>query len=123
MNPAKTYAVKLGCLLLMLIPSSAVYAHAVSFWGMRPLEWRNEQFSQVVPFAGDGQKVSVQGKECLSGGNLHFNIRDDYAFDIDEPVWLDLELYIETGASKLSVVYDRSDVAPITMMGGEPDAR
>jgi hypothetical protein len=51
----------------------------------------------------------VKGKDCIAGGTLSFNVRDDYAFDIDETVWLDLELYVQSSGGNLSVGYNRSD--------------
>lgn len=102
------------CLVLAAVPSGAVYAQGLRFGHL--LDWHNDQIEQVVAYGygGGGQKISVEGKECLAGGSLHFKVNDEFAFDIDETVWLDIEFYLGSADANVSVNYDRHGTAPIT---------
>jgi hypothetical protein len=52
----------------------------------------------------------MEGKECLAGMGLYFKVSHEYALDIDETVWLDADLYLESAEVKLSVGYDKNDL-------------
>lgn len=86
-----------------------VCAQDVGPWG-RALDWQNAQIDQVVTFGGAGQKVSIDGQDCLSAGTLYFKVNDAYAFDIDETVWLDADLYLEAADVKLNASHDSNDL-------------
>ncbi|MBI4166189.1 MAG: CehA/McbA family metallohydrolase [Acidobacteria bacterium] len=113
MNAPKEYAIKFICILLSAIPICTAHAHGVGPWG-RPLDWHTSQIDQVIAFKSRGQKVSVEGRDCITGGYLNFKVSDEYAFDIDETVWLDVEFNLGPADSKLSVTYDRNDTASPT---------
>lgn len=111
MTALKECAVKSICLSLVAIPICAVHAHGVGPWG-RPLDWHSDQIDQAITFlAGPlrGQKVSVEGKDCFTGNFIGFKVNDEYAFDIDETVWLDVQFYLGSAATDLRVRYDRNE--------------
>ena len=86
-------------LLLTLIQSGVIHAHGLGPWG-QALDWHNGQIDQVLSAWGRGQKLSIAGKECLAGGSLSFKVNDEYAFDIDETVWLNVEFYLCSSKSR-----------------------
>lgn len=50
-------------------------------------DWQTEQISSIKSyFAKDAKINDIDGKKCLTGSLLNIDIRDSYAFDIDEVV-------------------------------------
>src|SRR5688572_8157083 len=91
-------------------------AHPIGPLGNEPLAWQSEHVDQVV---GGGSslfthphEVQVLGRKCISGGQLHFGVRDDYAFDIDETVEVEIEFYLGNTPERVTLTYDRADSAP-----------
>lgn len=86
--------------------------------GPPPLGWSTEQIEDVIGYSGS--RVSVDGEDCLRGSSFGFKVRDPYAFDIEETVWLEAELQAHRDA-KLMLNYDgawgmnRSTVRPIDL--------
>lgn len=98
----------IGCLVLCvssLALGFLAHAHGVGPWG-RALDWHNDQIDQVIAFGGSGRKVQVAGRDCLVGTRLNFKVNDEFAFDIDETVWLDIAVELGASAVDLSVSYD-----------------
>ena len=50
---------------------------------------------------------TVNGKRCIAGSYLLFDIDDHFAFDIDETVELNLQ-FADNGATRFAVAYDRN---------------
>src|SRR5262249_4294058 len=98
-------------LVFVALLTSRVFAHGGGPWGIQPIEWKNDQISQVIGLGHSGRHVMVEGRDCVAGGMLGFNVRDEYAFDLDEPVWLDVEFALGATEQTVSVKHDRSDVA------------
>src|SRR5687768_5686219 len=90
------------CYMLSGIPA-VVQAHGLGLWGFHPIEWPHDQLSQVRTVGSPAQRVSVAGKDCIASNSLLFHVRDDFAFDIDETVWLDLELRAAPGEMTVNV--------------------
>lgn len=105
----------------ILAASALAYGHAIGPMGVEPLSWQSEEISQVVGGGRPGythpQDVQVEGRSCVSGNLLNFNVRDEYAFDIDESVQLELQFYVREIAEKVTLTYDRNDTAPILSSG------
>jgi len=91
--------------LLLTLWFSAVHAHGVGPWG-HVLDWHTDQIDQVIAATKAGEKISVDGKECVAGGILGFRVNDEYAFDIDETVWLDFDFYLDAAEAQLRLTYD-----------------
>jgi hypothetical protein len=94
----------------------ATYGHPIGPMGTETLAWHTEQISRVVGSLPQRHVrtsvIQVQGRNCVSGGFLHFDVRDEFAFDIDETVELQIEFYTGTHAQHAILSYDRSDSAP-----------
>jgi hypothetical protein len=110
MNAPKGYKPWFTCLLLAANATCVVQAHDVGPWG-RSLDWRSDQIDHVITLQDAGEVVSVNGKNCMSGGSLFFRVNDDYAFDIDETVWLDFEFYPGSANANVHVSYNSADTA------------
>jgi hypothetical protein len=65
------------------------------------------QISGIVTL-GDARHLILQGKECLVGSNFYFNVRDEFAFDIDEDVKLTLEFAPTDSGTNIEVVYEKN---------------
>jgi hypothetical protein len=100
-------------LVIAVAMTPVIHAHGGRAWGIQPIEWKNEQIDRVIALGHSGRKADIEGKECLSGSVLGFNVRDDHAFNLDETVWLDVDFYLASQEQTLGVTYDRSDMAPI----------
>lgn len=79
-------------------------AHEGTHWSPPSLDWSNEQIEAVIGFPS-GRVISIEGKECLAGTSLFFKVRDRYAFDIDETVWLSAQVRAP-GNAPITLSYD-----------------
>jgi len=104
-NYLKDMISKVACVLLSTAYCWAAHAHSTSPWGP-PLDWHDAQIEDVIGVAQSGAKITVDGRSCISGGMLYFKIKDDYAFDIDERVWIDFEFYLNPAKTDLRLAYD-----------------
>lgn len=96
-----------------IVAASAVgYGHAVGPLGGQSLGWSNEQISGVIaggtPRYYPSRTAIIEGKECLIGNMFNFNVRDEYAFDIDETVELEVEFYLPEFNTRVFVFYDKN---------------
>lgn len=94
--------------------SQLALGHPVGPLGAEPLDWNTEQISGVIAGGtlvhSPARVAIVQGRKCLMGNDLHFNVRDEYAFDIDESVDLDVEFYLRNPRVRVTVAYEKSGV-------------
>lgn len=100
----KTCAVTLAGLLLSGI-SALAHAHEERLWTQPPLDWSTDQIEAVIAYHS-GRTVAVNNTICLAGDRFYFKVRDRYAFDIDETVWLQLELRRGAVGEGVMVGYD-----------------
>lgn len=89
---------------------------------VRPLSWEEENVSAVyglkrselgVVLADDEPVVAetstISGRSCAVAGVLGIDVDDDFAFDVDEPVRLELTVATaETTSSPIRVAWDRN---------------
>jgi hypothetical protein len=104
-NMRKQQAFKRLIFTLIIISSSTVLAHDSRSLG-KTLEWRNEHIDKVVTWTDPGRRVSVQGRDCIAGRALNFDIDDNFAFDLDETVWIDVDFYSPEPDTELTVNYN-----------------
>jgi len=85
-------------------------------FGCQLLAWQNEQISRVIAgghaASTHPREIEIDGRKCVVGSKLHFDVRDEFAFDIDETVELHIDFYVGSSAERAVLTYDRSDVAP-----------
>jgi len=97
--------------------------------GAQRLDWSNGQISEVIaggsPVYFPGRITTIEGKKCLIGSMFHINVRDEYAFDIDETVELEVEFRLQTSRMKVGIFYDKNgatfDANAIDKMLYEPN--
>lgn len=107
-------------LLALLLPSNLL-AHTNILWGVHETHWTSSQVSRVIGIGGAGNRIRIAGKDCVSGGFLGFDVRDDYAFDLDETVLVDIDLYVKSASAKVTVSYDGNEsIANYWTNPGEP---
>lgn len=102
--------------------SGSVFAHVDRPWGLLPLEWKTEQIAHAFAFGGRGRDEMLDGKRCLTGGRLYFDVRDGYAFDIDEAVRVDIEFYTAFANTRLVIGHQRGDAESVELQLPTPEA-
>ncbi len=86
---------------------------------IEPVPWHKENFTKVIglgyPELGMEMDVAhaemrtIDGRECVVGNMISFDVDDDYAYDIDESVDLTLTYAPElTSAASFQVIWDRN---------------
>ena len=107
-------------LIGLLLSALPVRPHAVGTSGPALLDWHNEHIARVVSASyswnnlgvtainAAGAVITVDGKRCLRGFQFDLDVANEYAFDVDETVTLELEIN-GPGGDPLLVAYDRSD--------------
>ena len=92
---------------LVLAPS-LVHAHRDSAVGIHQVDWHTSQIARAFSAftSEEGKTKSIEGRRCLLGSAFYFDVLDDYAFDIDETVVLEVEFYLNSVASKIQLSYD-----------------
>lgn len=110
----------LAAVSLHLLCSTLAHGHVTGVrgrqLGQQLVDWRTDQITRVV---GGGshlsvtasQVVTLDGKQCLEGLGFYFDVDDRYAFDIDEPVQLEVEFYQRTSDSRADIAYERNGQA------------
>jgi hypothetical protein len=105
-----------GAHSLSILLGTAAYGHPIGPMGAEALAWQSEEIGQVVgggsPVGTHSRALQVEGKSCVSGSSLNFNVRDDFAFDIDETVEVEIEFYTSPNTQKVTLTYDRNDGPP-----------
>lgn len=86
---------------------------------IEPIPWHKEHFTTVIglgyPELGMEMDVAhtemrtIDGRDCVVGNMVSFDVDDDYAYDVDEPVTLALTYAPElTTAATFQVIWDRN---------------
>lgn len=103
--------------LLMSVFISMVSAHRNSAMGLHSLDWHTEKISSVISgfSTKEGKTEYIGNKHCMIGSAFYFDVLDDYAFDIDETVELEVEFDLRASGSKVELSYDAN--APINTTG------
>ncbi|MDD2762543.1 MAG: CehA/McbA family metallohydrolase [Opitutaceae bacterium] len=100
-------------LLLSAGPLTTAHAHPVGPSGLQELAWQNPQISRIFAAYWPGHDVVVNGHQCVTGRVLFFDVRDEFAHDIDEDVEVTLELArVGESGPELRVDYERNDEGP-----------
>ena len=96
---------------LFLVLQTNSYSHEVDARGSQTLGWQSEDVSRVVsftPYGAAGEVVTIEGKQCLHGFQFYFDVLDNRAFDLDEPVELAIEFDLATSTEKIRIDYDKN---------------
>src|SRR5688572_9050941 len=109
--------------LLLILAPSIVDAHeghhrGIPNMGDHPVDWHTDQIARTLTFSGDreiGRVVTLEGKQCLEGRTFSFDVDDRYAFDIDEPVQVEVEFYQGREAAVPEVTYEKNGEAETTV--------
>lgn len=93
-----------------------VLAHFIGLMAERPIAWQNAQIRQVLAGGHMSSDLSgaverIDGDECLVGNRFNFKVREEFAFDIDEDVVLELEFRSGGEPLLVDVLYDKGDAA------------
>jgi hypothetical protein len=112
-------------LLALIAYTPLLLAHGTDGIGAHPIDWRTEQIRSVfssAPYTSDKQHPgtdTVDGKTCMSGPFLNIDIDDNYAFDIDETLQLEVEFDLARSPSQILINYDKngslSTLPPVTL--------
>ena len=92
----------------LCLPPHAL-AHNFGVSGEFPLEWHTDQISRTIATGNmqhAGQVIEVDGKQCLTGSGFSFDVDDDYAFDINETVEVEVEFSLQEVISKIEVSHE-----------------
>ena len=115
---AAAYA--LGALLGAAAPMSPAFGHGTEARFVEFLDWKKEHFTRI--FASNRahleglpsnwaeatpQVITVEGRSCIVGQLIAFDVDDKYGFDLDEPVELSLT-YAAEYTTPFLIGYDKS---------------
>ena len=120
-SPARPVtAARLVASAVLLLTTVPAWPHAIGTSGPALLDWHNEHIARVVSASyswnnlgvtvinAAGGVVTVDGKRCLRGTQFDLDVADEYAFDLDETVTVELEVHQPSGGPLL-LAYDKSD--------------
>jgi hypothetical protein len=97
-------------LLAILLVCDAARAHGTGPQGMQPLDWHTEQIASVVSghmaLNVPGRVETIDGRSCMVGSHLHVDVLDPFAFDIDEPVRVEVEFALAADAATVALEHD-----------------
>jgi hypothetical protein len=108
----------------MLLAGSLAFAHEFSgAHGTVAVDWTAPNISRVISSGyGDSfgmeawvrmgfpEPLEVDGRQCIDGSYLLFDVDDDFAFDIDETVTIEF-LFDRTRSSGFWISYDRNVIS------------
>lgn len=110
MRPPIAFAI-----LMISIFTASATAHPGVSRGLHPLDWHTPQINSVMTGGFNGGEAGytseIGGKHCMTGNGFTIDVLDDYAYDIDEKVEVEVEFDLKTSHSQLELWYDES--API----------
>ena len=113
-----TQALKYLLTLCLVFLSTVANAHREFAQGIHPIDWHTDKIEHVVSGSGTtehgGKTEFVEGKHCITGNSLYFDVLDDYAFDIDETVELEVEFDLKATASTVQLAYDANAPKNVT---------
>lgn len=130
MKPLKL--ITLPALLTMAVYTPLLLAHGTDWTGAHPLDWRTEQIRSVfssAPYTSQEQHPytdRVDGKSCMTGPFLNIDIDDNYAFDIDETLRLEVEFDLTRSPSQILINYDKNgglSALPAVTLPTDSDSR
>ena len=101
---------------VLLFVSTVSHAHDFGLIGEVAVDWHTEQISRVVAsrindWSDVGGVVTREGKQCLEGSGFSFDVDEQYAFDLDETVELEVEFRLQETTSYIAVKYERNGEA------------
>lgn len=113
------------CVLFFVaaLVTSQVSAHKSVGRGTHPLDWHTNQVyaatSGGVNDGPAGTTTYIGDRHCMTGSALNIDILDDYAFDIDETVEIEIEFYLDGSNNKIELWYDAnaSKWPPFSILG------
>lgn len=93
--------------------NSMVYAHGIGPRGVKRLDWHTEQISQVnslipIHVHGNTRTEKIEGKTCMIAPALEIDVLNDYAYDIDESVELEILFDLENSGPSVVLQYDKN---------------
>ncbi len=114
-HPPRTHVYLTLLALLATIQAPLVQAHPADARYHAELDWRAEHIQRTLAVAwtlgmrgrGQGTVRDIDGRRCLEGPLLAFDVEDAFAFDIDGPVTVEVEVLAPQDAEIL-LAYDRS---------------
>lgn len=98
----------------ILVYAGEVYAHGSDGVGSHPLNWNTKQIAGVFsssPYSAknnDPRIEEISGRSCMTGPFLNIDVDNDYAFNIDETVHVEIEFDLDTTTSQLLFNYDKN---------------
>ena len=122
--PLRQFTLYLVLFTSPLVPSQYAGAHERHPMAMQQLDWRAENIRRVYTFAEDfhagaliltwrapGQVENRDGRRCLVGPYFIFDVDDDFAFNIDETVTVEL-LFDASRTDGFIISYDHASDSP-----------
>lgn len=110
-------ALAVGVCLLALPAVTPLLAHHVEACYIQPIPWHKEHFSRISALGYSllgldldvhSEMKTIEGKSCVVGNMVAFDVDDRYAFDIDEPVDLTLTYAPAFTTGPFEVVWDKN---------------
>ncbi len=108
-------------ILLIILPALPGHAHRLVARGVHPLDWHSRQIAGVmsggfINGGPSGHTEQIEGHHCMVGNSFNIDVLDDYAFDIDETVELEILFDLKSSHPQAELWFDAN--APVTPAGG-----
>src|SRR5688572_26168735 len=98
--------------ILALVSLAEGHAHGVGPSGQQPLAWHTKQITDVFTIGtAPGRVAMVDGKECLVGTHFMFKVRDEFAYDIDETVHLEMDVAFHNDLTTIQATYEENGLS------------
>ena len=94
--------------MFYLLSSAITYAHDNQPpIPVQPEVWQTDKVT-LINIGGQAKMLEIGDKSCMVSTYLRFDVRDDYAYDIDETVEIDMEFQRLRGDAKVAFQYDKN---------------
>ena len=114
-----------------MTPAPRLQAHGSEARYVREVDWTRPRIAHTYglsyselglgAYRNEVGTRTVGGRECIAGGLVGFDVDDEYAFDIDEPVTLTVT-YAPALTTPFTVVWDRNGGDGLGRAEVEPEA-
>lgn len=105
---------------LVCITSGVAFSHEIGASGVHIVEQHSKTINKISSASSSwndfglttigkaARSFDVNGRQCFQGMQFSMDVKDEYAFDIDEPVILKMSIDSESSGRIFSVAYDAS---------------
>jgi len=112
-TPARASLLRVAFLVQFVALALTAHSHQIGPSGINRLPWQTDQIVRAYSTVWPGRVANVDGKRCIQGRALLFDVSDASAYDIDEDVELTLEFAgVGSAPPQAMLGYEKNDEGP-----------